>query len=651
MVNATPSFIIAGAASQAAPDFLFPVVTLPRSAMNVFHEEEGVFKVGAVLADNNTSLQVEAPHGKRSKVKGSAVLFRFEAPSLAGFMDAAQRVADGIDIDFLWQCCGEAEFSYDTLAREYFGRAPSPVESAGVLLRLHGAPMYFYKKGRGRYKAAPEQALKAALASVERKKEQALRKQSYVEQLTASRLPPEFMPVLNKLLYGPDKNTIEWKALEEASAALKAAPPRVIERCGGIPSAHDYHLNRFLFEFFPRGLGFGAVVPVAETIDLPVAEVEAFSIDDATTTEIDDAFSLARLPDGNWRIGVHIAVPALGVPPGSPIDAIARERLSTVYYPGGKITMLPEEAIRHFTLAENRACPALSLYIEITPDLDVVSVSNRLEQVNIAANLRHDALERAFNKETLAANAIDHRYARELRILWEFADKLARARRGEGGEAGLRPEYTFHVENDRVTITQRQRGTPIDTIVSELMIFINREWAGQLAASATAAIYRVQRNGKVRMSTVAAGHDGLGVEQYAWASSPLRRYVDLVNQRQLVALTRGEPAPLHAGDEALLSAMRDFEVTYEAYAEFQRTMERYWCLRWLVQENRDTVSGHVIRENLVRLDDLPMVVRVPSLPVLDAATQVQLGVADIDFLELTLRCEFLGRVEVGSHSA
>jgi exoribonuclease-2 len=617
---------------------------------NVFYEEEGAFKVGTILADSNTSLQVEAPHGRRSKVKAPAVLFRFDAPPLAGFMDAAQKVASAIDLDFLWQCCGETEFSYDALAREYFGRVPDPVEAAGVLLRLHGAPMYFYKKGRGRYKAAPEEALKAALASVAKKKEQTLKKESYVEQLTASRLPPEFTPVLNKLLYGPDKNTIAWKALEEASALLKKTPPRVIERCGGIPSVHDYHLNRFLFEFFPRGLGAGGVVPVAEAIDLPMAEVEAFSIDDAATTEIDDAFSVAALPDGNWRIGVHIAAPALGVPPGSPVDAIARERLSTVYYPGGKITMLPEEAIQHFTLAENRACPALSLYIDITPGGDVVSLSNRLERINIAANLRHEALEREFNQETLAANAAKHRYARELRVLWEFADKLARARRGEGAEASLRPEYGFRVENDRVTIIQRQRGTPIDTIVSELMIFVNREWAAELAANTTAAIYRVQRNGKVRMSTVPAGHEGLSVAQYAWASSPLRRYVDLINQRQLVALTRGDPPPLRAGDEALLSAMRDFEVTYEAYAEFQRTMERYWCLRWLVQENRDTAPGHVIRENLVRLDELPMVVRVPSLPVLDPPTPVKLGVADIDFLELTLRCEFLGRIEAGSHS-
>ena len=130
------------------------------SHMNVFYEEDGGFKVGAILADNDSSLQDEAPHGKRSKIKSSAVMLRFDQPALAAFMDAAQRTAAEIDIDFMWECCGADEFAFETLGREYFGHAPSALESAGLLLRLHGAPMYFYKKGKGRYKAAPAEALR-----------------------------------------------------------------------------------------------------------------------------------------------------------------------------------------------------------------------------------------------------------------------------------------------------------------------------------------------------------------------------------------------------------------------------------------------------------------------------------------------------------
>src|SRR5262249_6879055 len=154
-----------------------------------------------------------------------------------------------------------------------------------------------------------------------------------------------------------------------------------------------------------------------------------------------------------------------------------------------------------------------------------------------------------------------------------------------------RPEYSFYVQNDRVRIVRRRRGTPMDRIVSELMIHVNSSWGRELARHEAAAIYRVQSGGKVRMSTVPAQHEGLGVEAYAWASSPLRRYVDLVNQRQLVALARGESLPYRPGDEALIAAMRDFEAAHEAYGQFQRNMERYWCLRWLAQEEVATAPA------------------------------------------------------------
>jgi exoribonuclease-2 len=610
---------------------------------NVFYEEEGAFKVGAVLADHDTSLQVEAPHGKRSKVKASSVLYRFDGPGLSQFMDDARKLAEGIDADFLWQCCGQNEFGFEALAKEYFGRAPTPAESAGLLLKLHGAPMYFYKKGRGRYRAAPPEALKAALASVERKQREAERRSQYVASLVAGKLPPEFAPLRSQLLYKPDKQRLEWKALEEACEKLGTTPAKLFERCGALPSSRDYHFDRLVFEHFPRGTSFPDLPVPARPHDLPLAEVEAFSIDDVTTTEIDDAFSVTKLPDGSRRVGIHIAAPALGIAAGSAIDAVARERLSTVYYPGGKITMLPDSAIAAYTLSQGRDCPALSHYLDIAADGSITARATRIERVPVTANLHHAALEEDFNDAALAAGRVEHRFGEALTVLWRCARALEESRRGGIPEGVPRAEYSFYVENDRVRIVRRRRGTPIDRIVSELMIQVNSAWGRDLAESGTAAIYRVQEDGKVRMSTVAAAHAGLGVENYAWTSSPLRRYVDLVNQRQLIARTRGEAAPYRASDESLLGAMRDFEAAHEAYAEFQRQMERYWCLRWLRQEGVSTVTATVIRESLARFDELPLIVRVPSLPALDPGVRVELAVTGLDLLELTLHCEFRGQ--------
>ncbi len=614
--------------------------------MNVFYEEDGQFKVGTVLADNDTSLQVEAPHGRRSKVKAGVVLFRFEQPPLANFMDGAQKLADEIDVDFLWQCCGEAEFSYDGLAREYFGHAPGPVESAGVLFRLHGAPMYFYKKGRGRYKAAPEDALKAALASIEKKRQQALKKDEYVAKLTTLQLPDGFRAQLAQLLYNPDKNALEWKALDAACQAMKLSPAHLLDKCGALPSSHDYHLNRFLFEHFPHGTGFDSVEPAELPAGLPLTPVRAFSIDDATTTEIDDALSVTELPGGNWQVGIHIAAPALGVAPGSAADQAARERLSTVYFPGAKITMLPEAVIGPYSLDAGAPRAALSCYAELTPALEVVAIRSAVESVPIAANLRHDELDAVFNAATVASGTVQHEFGPELMLLWRFVTTLEAGRGKADTAQGERPDYSFYVENDRVRIVPRRRGTPLDKVVSELMIFVNRHWGEALDAAGVAAIYRNQGGGLVRMSTVPSGHAGLGVEHYIWASSPLRRYIDLLNQRQIVAFVRGETPAYQANSEALLSALRDFEITYDAYAEFQRAMERYWCLRWLLQENAGVVTASVLRENLVRFDELPLVARVPSLPVLESGARVELAVAKIDLLELTFHCEFQKRLGV-----
>ena len=196
------------------------------------------------------------------------------------------------------------------------------------------------------------------------------------------------------------------------------------------------------------------------------------------------------------------------------------------------------------------------------------------------------------------------------------------------------------MENDRVTISDRLRGNPIDRVVSELMIYVNAEWGKWLADTNTMALYRTQQNGKVKMSTKPAPHVGLGVAQYTWASSPLRRYVDFINQRQLIALVNEEAPPYPPKSDTLYTVLRDFELAYDAYNEFQRKMERYWCLRWLQQENISTIHASVIKENLVRLEGLPYVTRVPSLPELPVGTQVVLEIGEVDLLDVELACTF-----------
>ena len=626
--------------------------------MNVLFEEDGAFKAGTVLADNNTSLQIELATGKRSKVKAANVLLRFEAPAPAELLGRAETEAENIDTDFLWETCPETEFGFEDLARDYFGHSPLPSEAAGVLLRLHSAPIHFHRKGKGRFRKAPPEILQAALAGLEKKRAQALAIERMAADLQAGRLPPEFSPLLDQLLYKPDRNRPETKAFEAACAETGLSGPRLLERCGAIASSHDYHLGRFLFEFFPHGTAFGDAYagPPIDPPGLPIADVAAFSIDDAHTTEIDDAFSVTPRAAGGWRIGIHIAAPGLGIRPDDALGKIARGRLSTVYMPGRKITMLPDDIVERYTLAAGRECPAISLYLEVDADLRVAAGETRLERVPVVANLRHHDIEPLFNEATLSGELPEFAFNRELKLLWEIASVLEA---GRGKQGVNQADYNFVVDWDaltdqgagRISITERRRGSPLDKLVAELMIAANSTWGRALADAGIAALYRAQTAGKVRMTTVAAPHDGIGVDCYAWSSSPLRRYVDLLNQWQLIAWLRGDAPPFTAKSEAMLSALRDFEITYAAYAEFQRGMERYWCLRWLLQEGESQPSAGVLRESLVRLEHLPLVLRVPSLPALERGVRVRLEIEKIDLLAAEARARFVEVLAAPSNSA
>ena len=603
--------------------------------MNVLYEEEGEFKVGAVLSQSPASFQVESPHGRRSKIKAASVVLSFERPSGAELLAAARKFAEGLDTDFLWQCRKGAEFGFQELARDYVGREAGPEENAGVLLKLHSAPMYFYRRGRGRYQAAPEETLRLALAGVEKKKRVQEQIEQWAAQLARFECPPEVAQRRDHLLYAPDRSKPEAKALELACAQTGLSAARLFERCGLLGDSHAYHLGRFVHEFFPNGTAFPEHPAPASLAELPLAECAVFSLDDIGTTEIDDAFSVTRVSDDELRIGIHIAAPGLAFAPGSPLDAIARARLSTAYLPGQKFTMLPEGTIAALSLDEGGERPALSLYLNVAAqDYSVRGRHTKLERVRMAANLRHathDALNEAFEKGR-PGGALGLPFEEELHTLWQLALALE-AGRGKASVNTANLDFVFRVEEGRVAITARKRGAPLDKLVSELMILANTTWGGLLAERDVAGIYRVQASGKVRMSVHPELHEGLGVSTYAWFTSPLRRYVDLANQWQLTAALRGQRAPFARNSEALLSALRAFELTAARYDEHQRAMEHYWCLRWLDQEKVTETDATVLRDNLVRLDNLPLVVRVSSLPELLPGERVRLTLAPPDLIE------------------
>ena len=658
--------------------------------MHFIYEEGGEIKgattIGAFVpgADHHAA---QTQFGKRIKLKSKDVWFSWANLELEKALSQAQELASQIDMDFLWECAPEGEFQFELIAKDYFGDGVKSDQIIALAIALQSAPIYFRRKGRGQFLKAPEEQLKAALASVERKRKEAILQKEWEDAMTQGQLPEEIARNAHQLLWNPDKNGITYKALNAASQQLGINPAQLLLQLGAIQSALAIHQGKFLKEFFPKGIGFPSDAKLQEAQwnkiaeQLPLADVKAFSIDDASTTEIDDAFSVTPLDDGNYQIGVHIAVPGLAIVPNDALDQIAQQRMSTVYFPGGKITMLPQSVIEIFSLNEHQARPAISLYVQVHADGAInqqIPARTVLEKVYMASNLRLGDIEHLVNEVSIDdTSRTDIPFRHELAMLWMAAKNLHAQRQTVRVAAGQKEEklgppepgslprdFNFEIitsdgktipteaalrtdiddKDWQVVITSRQRGSVIDSIVAEWMIFSNRTWGSLLAQNDLPAIYRAQQGWgaqRTRMQTTPCRHEGLGVENYAWGTSPLRRYADLVNQWQLIAYVQQGVmaklvAPFVPKDTKIMGLCAEFDANYTAYNAYQQIAEKYWCLRYIQAQGFPwSTYARVQKEGMVRIEPIPLRLFVPELQNAPRGSRVELEVLSIDTLLLT----------------
>lgn len=634
-------------------------------------DEAGKFLAGRVMSEAESSMQVELDTGKRVKVKAANVLLRFAEPAPAELLSRARALSEEIDLNLAWEFAPEGDFGFADLARDYYDPKAGAVQQAAALIRLFEAPHYFRRMGKGQFRKASEETLKAALLGIERKKQIAAQIEQWAQELSEGSCPQPIREQLYRILFKPDKNAPEYKAVVEASRRSQRSPLDLLKGAGAIDSPYQFHWKRFLFEHFPKGSGFAKVQAPLVQDDLPLADgVQAFSIDDSSTTEIDDAISVRGLGSGTVVLGIHIAAPALAIAPGTPVDQIAVQRLSTVYMPGHKLTMLPDEVVQAYTLVEGRASPAVSLYVTLDEaTLEIRDRSTRLERVHVQANLRHDKLEAHISEDTLLSTGeASLPFHRELAFSFRLAQHLKAQREVVRGkpENFNRPDFNFKLEGrdgtqeepphggETVIISQRQRGSPLDLLVAELMILANSSWGAWLAELGVPGIYRSQASLapgiKVRMGTKPAPHAGMGVSHYTWASSPLRRYVDLVNQWQVIACARhgrtaALAAPFKPKDAQLFSVVSSFDAAYTAYADFQRGIERYWTLRWLEQNGVNELPATVLKDGLVRAEELPLVFKVAGAEPLPRGTRLMARVQGVDLLTLDVHATLQARLD------
>ncbi|MEW6478359.1 MAG: ribonuclease catalytic domain-containing protein [Pseudomonadota bacterium] len=642
--------------------------------MHILFDEAGKLMTGRLMSEAESSLQVELESGKRVKVKLANTLLRFDKPAPAALMPAATALAESMELELAYEFAPDEEFGFADLARDYFSDHASTEQQVAALICLQGAPHYFRRSGKGRYRKAPPEIVAQALAAIEKKKQIQAQIDAWAAELQAGQCPDAVRQQLYRILFRPDKNAPEYKAVVEAARQSHTAPLALLQKAGAITSAYQFHWQRFLFDQFPRGTGFPAVEAPAVADELPLATVQAFSIDDSHTTEIDDALSLQGLGSGTVTLGIHIAAPGLAIAPDSPLDELARARLSTVYMPGHKITMLPDAVVQAYTLEAGRDCPAVSLYVNIDEaSLQIKDSRTALERVPIAHNLRHDQLDSVITEGWLTGETpVDTASAEvaalqpQLAFIFRLARHLKAQREVVRGkpETFTRPDYTFKLEgvtgrepdgSETVVIGTRSRGAPLDLMVAEAMILANSTWGLWLADTGVPGIYRSQASLapgiKVRMGSKALPHAGIGVKAYAWSTSPLRRYVDLVNQWQIIACARhgrtaALAAPFKPKDAGILSVISAFDAAYTAYNSFQNGMERFWTLRHVQQAGITELTATLIKDNLVRADTLPLVMPVMGADDLPRGAHVRVRLGAIDEITLEVSGTVIERLDL-----
>ncbi|MDO4696346.1 MAG: RNB domain-containing ribonuclease [Neisseria sp.] len=612
--------------------------------MNIFYEESGQFKVAAVVQKNDATYQADTLHGKRAKIKAGNVFVEFDGDA-AQFLQRAQDLAAEIDIDLVWEAAGGEEFDADGMTAEYFQTA-GKTETAAMLITLYGAPAYFHKKNKGVFKPAPAEVLQQALAAIERKKQQEAQQEAWIAELKQGIMPSEIAAELKTILHAPDKQSLCYKAYTKAAAELKTTPYDLARQTGAVASLPQFLLDGFEIKNYPRGAET-AELPLPELTELPLNDiVRAFSIDDESTTEVDDALSVQHLADGITRIGIHIAAPSL--PADAAVEKVIAQRQSTAYFPGGKITMLPQNWIGAFSLDKGEARPAVSIYFDINEQFEVEMKETRAERITVAENLRIQQIEPFFRQPEDLNNGGQAAFPFHNEMVWLHRLAIELQKQRGKYEADRAPQYDYGIEftaEGKVAVSQRERGSPIDTVVSEMMILANSRWAEMLNNSGTAGLFRVQPVGKVRMSTHSEPHIGMGVQHYGWFTSPLRRAADYINQQQLLSLADGREPRFRNNDAALFAALRDFESAYAAYNDFQREMESYWSLVYIEQEQLRELSGTFLKDDLVRINGLPLAVRATGIPFdLPPKTTVRLSISEVDSEKRFIALNYLGAV-------
>ncbi|HUY26916.1 MAG TPA: ribonuclease catalytic domain-containing protein [Candidatus Binataceae bacterium] len=576
----------------------------PRYAGSIVeYLDEGRFRAALALREQERHVAVLDADGRERLVARDLVMIahperrptRDGAAGAIAALEAERAVlARELDLNLLWEIVQEQgrSFNASELADLFFGRRSS-VGDAVMLEALLADRLYFTRRHMDFAPRAPDQVerLRMQQERVRARSDDYRRIQTVLrEVLSGGARPPTEQAAalsedLNKYLKNPFTRSRELTQMLTAIAPevdCAEAAFEILERIGARPAAPRFAMVAGLRADFSDAAR--AEAAAASPPPRPLAATGfTVTIDDDDTVEVDDALECEALPGGVLRVRVHIALVADFVAKGGAMDQEAAARATTVYLPETTVRMLPDAvACEAASLIAGRERPVLTTDVTISPSGEVLGATIYPARVAISRRLDYPEADQMIAGERAGDPA-----SAAVRMLHEAAARLRERRRTAGAMLMYRREAKVRVRGDEIEIFMLDSNSPSRTLVAELMVLSNFVAARYAAENRIPIIYRVQPDlrgdaamQRPRLSMYPEFHAGIGLAYYAQLSSPIRRYADLVLQRQLLAALTNPGTQAYSVDE-LLTVLAGSENAEASFRDLERRAKRYWTLRFL----------------------------------------------------------------------
>ena len=587
-----------------------------------------------------------------------------------------EKQAGSFDLEEVWEVLKDDSGVYtsEDIGELYWGEPGSPEQRAAMQLHLSRQCLYFSERDTGFMSRTSEQVRnivdkQAHQLAAETERETFDR---WLSEDTGQDQGPEsltnrqrrwFSHLRQYVILGDEYTGIGQvrNLLKELSTLSGGDPQRsafeVMVRKGIWDEDENLDLLRYEIptHFTDEVLEYAASLHPSEEGREDLTGLPILSIDDASTQDIDDALSAERTGDG-YRIGVHITDVADLVPRGSVLDLAARERMSSLYLPDRHVPMLPSTLSQdHCALLEGERRCAISFFFSLSAEFELV-------ETRIAPSVIVNRARISYDEANRLLGTVEQPYAEVLQILNQAVDFFYQRRIDQGAVELERSVVSIKVDDrKRIRIKLRDTSTRSEHIVSELMILANRTAAAYLNERGIPAIFRTQaesdlgdleqsahdavwrfkvlrRMKPLELSLKSSPHATLGVDTYCQITSPIRRYADLVLQRQLRAALSNDPPVYDAGD--MMDELSALERS-RMLNKIQARREWYWLLKHLENQKDVHIRAVVLevreRNVLVEFPDYGsrMAVKVEGSP--SPGEEIVLSPVAIDPWSGTLR--------------